>query len=368
MAKLFLSSIDLNKNELQNARLQNLATAPSTPVVGQMYYNTATNAAYVWNGTLWSVFDARLATSIPLSALVTDPLARANHTGTQLAATISDFNTAVRLNTLNQMAVPTAAVAMNSQKITGLAAPTVAGDAAEYQWTLNQIQASAAGLDVKLSVRGVKANAALAAAPSGLTAFDGITPVAGERFLVLDSGFGANLWNGIYTAAAGSWVRATDCDNVTDYNPGAFVFVEEGTTYGATQWKVTTTGTFVIGTTPILWAQFGGGTVYVGGNGLTLTGATFAVGAGTGITVAADTVSIDTSVVSRKYAVAVGDAAATSIAVTHNLGTLDVIVGVYTVSGGAEVECDIVHTSTNVVTVSFATAPTAGQYRVVVQG
>lgn len=54
---------------------------------------------------------------------------RANHTGTQLASTVSDFNTAVRTNRLDQMATPTASVAMGSQKITGLATPTAATDA-----------------------------------------------------------------------------------------------------------------------------------------------------------------------------------------------------------------------------------------------
>lgn len=53
MAKKFLTPIDLNQLELQNARLQNLATAPSSPVKGQVYFNTTSNEALVWNGTAW---------------------------------------------------------------------------------------------------------------------------------------------------------------------------------------------------------------------------------------------------------------------------------------------------------------------------
>ena len=49
----YLSNIDLNRNELQNARIQNLATAPKTPVEGQIYYNTVDKVIYQWNGTAW---------------------------------------------------------------------------------------------------------------------------------------------------------------------------------------------------------------------------------------------------------------------------------------------------------------------------
>lgn len=51
MAKSFLVDINLNKNELQNGIIQNLATDPTSPIKGQVYFNTTTNRFRVFNGT-----------------------------------------------------------------------------------------------------------------------------------------------------------------------------------------------------------------------------------------------------------------------------------------------------------------------------
>jgi hypothetical protein len=79
--------------------------------------------------------------TITAAKMVTDPYARANHTGSQTASTISDFNTAVRTNRLDQMAAPTGSVAMNAQKITGVADPTLAQDASTKAYVDAQVNA-----------------------------------------------------------------------------------------------------------------------------------------------------------------------------------------------------------------------------------
>jgi hypothetical protein len=91
--------------------------------------NGQITSADIVDGTITND-DINASAAIALSKLVTDPLPRANHTGTQTASTISDFDTQVRTSRLDQMAAPTGSVSMNSQKITNVGTPTVSGDAA----------------------------------------------------------------------------------------------------------------------------------------------------------------------------------------------------------------------------------------------
>lgn len=50
---LFPTGIDLAKAQIENVRLQNLSSAPGSPVSGQVYYNTSTGKTYYHNGTTW---------------------------------------------------------------------------------------------------------------------------------------------------------------------------------------------------------------------------------------------------------------------------------------------------------------------------
>jgi hypothetical protein len=89
--------------------------------------------------------DINASAAIALSKLAVDPLARANHTGTQLAATVSDFDTQVRTSKVTDLAAPTGSFSMNSQKITSLATPTVGTDASTKAYVDAQITALVGG-------------------------------------------------------------------------------------------------------------------------------------------------------------------------------------------------------------------------------
>ena len=85
--------------------------------------------------------DINASAGIALSKLATDPLARANHTGTQTASTVSDFDTQVRTSKVTDLAAPTGSFSMNSQKITNLLDPTSNQDASTKAYVDAQVNA-----------------------------------------------------------------------------------------------------------------------------------------------------------------------------------------------------------------------------------
>ena len=346
----FLNYLDLALNELRNAVIQVLSSAPSSPVEGQVYHNSSSHTFQYYNGSAWK-----------------NPLARSDHTGTQTASTISDFDTQVRTSRLDQMTAPSASVSLNSQKITNLLDPTSAQDAA----TKAYVDATATGLDVKASVR-VATTAALAAnsrsgniltasSNGALASIDGISLSVNDRILVKNESTGAN--NGIYTVTdvgSGStpWqlTRATDADTSAEVTAGLFTFVDQGTTNADSGWVLTTNDPITLNTTALTFAQFSGAGTYTAGTGLTLTGGQFAIDTANGYG-------------RRVYAADVGDNSSTTITVTHNLGTKDVLVQLYDKSSPyATLGCDVQRTSTSAIALIFSVAPTTNQYRVVVFG
>lgn len=210
---------------------------------------------------------------------------------TLTAAKISDFDTQVRTSRLDQMAAPTAAVGLNSQRITSLADPVSAQDAA----TKAYVDASNLGLDVKDSVRvATTANITL----SGTQVIDGVTVVAGDRVLVKDQSTGSA--NGIYVVAAGAWARSTDADTSAKVTSGLYTFVEEGTANADAGFILTTNNPITLGTTALSFTQFTGAGQITAGAGLTKSANTIdVVGTSNRIQVNADSIDIASTYVGQ---------------------------------------------------------------------
>ena len=248
------------------------------------------------------------------------------------------------------------------------------------------------------------------------TIIDGILIIDGHTINNSDAGYRILVTgndddrDGIWTltsVATTNWIaeRATDADTFGEL-VGAAVFVMEGTKYSATSWVQN--NHYITNFTGQDWIQFSGQGTYIGSNSIEVDGNQInaIVDTGRGIAIDGDglyakidtarglafsipgndiEVTLGTGLTFdgsgnitndtangygvRKYTVTVGDNSATSIAVNHELGTRYVTVQVFqSTTPYAQVEADVEHTDVDNVTIKFATAPTTGEYEVVVVG
>lgn len=247
-------------------------------------------------------------------------------------------------------------------KVVNLASPVDNGDAANKAYVDSLIE----GLAWKDSAR-VATQSNLNLSSPGAT-IDSVTMASQDRVLVRNqstqSQNGIYVWNGASTAMT----RSLDASAFAELEQ-AIVTVEEGTDAGSSFRQTQINGT--IGTNDIIWASFG--TAAPAASETTAGIAEIATQAET------DAGTDDARIITplklatwsgriKKYAVAIGDGSNTSYTVTHNLASRDVHVTVYNASTYDEVTTDVTHSTTNTLTIVFATAPSSNAYRVVVVG
>jgi hypothetical protein len=331
MARKFLVSIDLNKNELQNAVVQNLGAAPASPAAGQIYYNTGDNQLYIYNGTRWEVAGnavlSGLLSSRPAANSVdsgtiyyaTDTYlfyysdgsawtqtnafgtvtaqttygassgngsattyARADHThGTPALGTSTPNAISGAASSAGSASVPSKEdhthaftpsqdLSMATYKLTNLGTPTADTDAANKGY----VDSVAQGLDTKASVvAATTTDGTFATAFANGQVVDGVTLATNDRILIKNQT--DQTVNGIYVvAASGAPTRSADMNAGSEF-PSAYVFVEQGTVNADSGWVCTNDSPVTIGSTNITFTQFSGAGTYTASNGVLLTGTNF---------------------------------------------------------------------------------------------
>ena len=243
-----------------------------------------------------------------ITALVAGDIPSLTHTK------ISDFDTGVQTNRIDQLANPTGSLDLNSQKITNLADPTSAQDAV----TKSYADALTSGLDVKESCKvATTANITL----SGTQTIDGVAVSADERVLVKDQSTGSQ--NGVYLCKSGSWSRASDFDSDTEVTSGAFTFVEQGSVNADAGFVLTTDGTITVGTTALSFTQFSGAGAITAGDGLQKSGTELSadVKANGGVVIESSELAIDLGASSITGTLAVSDGGTGDICFCSATGT-----------------------------------------------
>ncbi len=399
MAKKFLVSIDLNKNELLNARIQNLGSAPSNPVIGQIYYNSGDNVMYYYNGLASP--DGPWQSMSGSQEVIQDVIGASVEGGVGLTRTYVD-STGITTIDLDNTAVTTGSYGSQTK------IPTFTVD--------QQGRLTAAGqVDVatELAITGDTGNTSISLLTEGLTVNGGEgIDVAVTNNAITISGEDASTTNkGVASFDAADFNVNAGVVSVKDINLDSQTTGDYVATIVGTANEITVSpnsghnSAVTVGLPDNVEIT---GNLQVGGN-LNVIGTVNSVNttqiniednkvklnsnfAGTPTTDAGITVErgLETDVeilwnetsdnwtltnngtayhaIARKYAETLG-ASATSYTITHNLGTTDVTVQIFeAASPFAQVEADVKRTSSNTVTVDFAIAPSAGEYKVVVVG
>jgi len=392
----FLNAIDLNRNEIQNVRVQNLATSP-THAAGLIYYDTATGLLGVSNGTAWTY----LAVGSLDTEAVQDVVGAMGAGSSVVTATYNDV-TGVVVYTIgagqvvDSMVSGTAAIsadktadgtankvflAAEKTKLTGIAAGATvnATDAAlrdrlthtgtQSADTLTDGTANKLFLAAeKTKLTGIAAGATANATDLALrdrtthtgtqsadTTVDG---TANKVFLAAEK----TKLTGI---AAGATANSTD------------LALRDRTTHTGTQ-ASTTISDFnaavnalianVVGAAPATLDTLNELAAALGNDANFATTMTnsLALKANTSSLASVATVGTYASLTSKPtFSATVGDAVATAYVITHAHNTRNVSVVLYqTATPFREVATQIDHTSTTTTTLTFGVAPTAGQYTV----
>lgn len=258
----------------------------------------------------------------------TNAISRTNHTGTQLAATISNFDTQVRTSRLDQMAVPTNPVSLNGQKITSLADPTSAQEAATKAYVDAQLAGLVSSQTPKGTVRASVSTNVNISSPD--TTLDGLTAVNGDIFLLYGQTTGSENGPYQFNGSAVAMTRAGNWDTQQEAVLGSYWIVREGTRKDS--FAMMQNDNFTLGSSVL---QVGH---------VSITPAA-------GVPFEAD----------------LGDGTAVSFTLTHNFGTKAVNVIVFrNASPYDEVDVYISRPSVNTVTVEPDDVWSAGQFHAVV--
>lgn len=405
MARLFVTDINLNKNELQNARIQGLSSAPTGAVNGQIYFDTSNKTMYYYNGLAapngpWVAMNASVE-------VITDTILETVLGGVGLTAVPNDNNNTLTLD-LDNTAV-TAGSYGSTTKI-----PTFTVDAqgrltaaGEADVATNLSIAGDTGTDTvnlltdTLTVSGgegidvaVTNNTITIAAEDATTTNKGVASFADADFTVTNGAVTIKNVN-LGTQTTGDYVKdiqgtANEITVAPTSGEGAQVTIGLPDDVTITNnlnvgGNLNVTGTInSVNTTQVnivdnkinLNTDFTGDpTVNAGirverGNAADVellwreSAGSYQTGTSWGLT----NDGTNYHSIARKFTALVGDGTLYSYPVEHKLGTKEVVVNVYDTATYDTVECDVVRTSVNVVTLGFAAAPASGAYTVVIVG